>query len=58
MNLNDTVKNVEARMTKIEQTLDQIAHNHLAHVEKYTKWTLVGIVVSISLSVAVMFLTL
>ena len=58
MNQYQTLQELDKRMDRIENKLDMIANNHLGHVEKYTKWTLVGIVVSISLSVVAMFLTL
>jgi len=54
MNLNEKIVEIDQRMDKIESTLDEIAKNHLKHIEKYTKWTLIGIIVSTSLSLAVL----
>lgn len=50
MNMYEKIETMDKRMTNIENTLDLIAKNHLSHIEKYTKWTLVGIVVSTLLS--------
>lgn len=54
MNLED----FENRFTRIEQTLETIQKNHLTHIEKYTKWTLIGIIVSTSTSLLALALTL
>ena len=48
---------LEKRFNKIEDTLDTIRDNHLAHIERYTKWTLVGILFSVSASLTAIILT-
>lgn len=50
MNMYEKIETMDKRMDKIESTLEKIANNHLTHIEKYTKWTLVGIVASTLLS--------
>ena len=58
MNMYEQIERMDKRMDKIENTLELIATNHLAHIEKYTKWTLVGILVSATLSLTAVYLTL
>lgn len=41
---------IEKRFNKIEETLDTIRDNHLWHIERYTRWTLIGIVFSTTMS--------
>lgn len=41
---------LERRFNKIEETLDTIKDNHLHHIERYTRWTLIGIVFSVTMS--------
>jgi len=48
---------LDKRFAKIEQTLDTIKDNHLAHIERYTRWTLVGIIFSVSASLTAIFFT-
>ena len=48
---------LEKRFNKIEQTLDVIRDNHLAHIERYTRWTLIGILFSVSASLTAIVLT-
>ena len=48
---------LDKRFNKIEQTLDTIRDNHLAHIERYTRWTLVGILFSVSASLTAIILT-
>lgn len=55
--MDDIVKNMDARMDRIEATLDTLANNHIAHIEKYTRWTLVGVLVSTGLSLTVVAIT-
>lgn len=57
-NMNKIIEKMDARMDRIESTLDTIATNHLSHVEKYTKWTLIGIVISVSLSMMALATTI
>lgn len=57
MNMNDVVKRLDARMDRIENSLDTLANNHIAHIEKYTRWTLVGVLVSTGLSLTVVAIT-
>lgn len=57
MNMNETIAKMEKRFENIETTLDSIANNHLAHVERYTKWSLVGILISTGLSMTAVLLT-
>ena len=45
------------RFERIEQSIEQIRDNHLTHIERYTRWTLIGIVVSSSLSMAAVVIT-
>lgn len=45
-------------MDKIENTLDLIANNHLAHLEKYTLWTLIGVVVSVGISMLALWVSI
>jgi len=56
--MNEHIKQVNKRLDRVEVVLDEIAHNHLAHIEKFTRWTLTGIVISVSLSVISMALIL
>jgi hypothetical protein len=42
---------LDKRFSKIEQTLDIIKDNHLAHIERYTRWTLIGIAFSTTMSI-------
>jgi hypothetical protein len=44
-------------MDRIETTLDTIAKNHLSHIERYTKWTLVGIIITSLTSLSVVAIT-
>tara|TARA_S200002703_G_scaffold160072_1_gene176519 strand:- start:2229 stop:2402 length:174 start_codon:yes stop_codon:yes gene_type:complete len=48
---------LDKRFERIEATLDSIKHNHLHHIERYTKWTLVGIAFSVSASLTAIILT-
>lgn len=48
---------LEKRFNKIEETLDTIKDNHLAHIERYTRWTLIGILFSVSASLTAIILT-
>jgi len=48
------IEKLEERMDNIENTLDIIKDNHLRHIERYTLLTLGGILVSVSVSVAVL----
>jgi len=45
------------RFERIEQSIEQIRDNHLTHIERYTRWTLIGIIVSSSLSMAAVVIT-
>lgn len=54
MNMNEVIVKLDQRMQNIEKSLEVIESNHLTHMEKYTKWTLVGIIISVSLSLAVL----
>lgn len=47
----------EERFSRIEDTLETIQKNHLHHIEKYTKWTLIGVLVSTSASLLAVTLT-
>lgn len=58
MNMNEIIVKMDQRMTKIEDTLDTISENHLAHIEKYTKWTVVGVLVSSISSLTIVALTI
>ena len=49
---------LEKRFNNIERTLDTIRDNHLWHIERYTKWTLVGILFSVSASLTAIVLTI
>ena len=49
---------LEKRFNKIERTLDTIRDNHLWHIERYTKWTLIGILFSVSASLTAIVLTI
>lgn len=48
---------LEKRFERIETTLDVIKNNHLAHIERYTRWTLIGIIFSVSASLTAIFFT-
>lgn len=48
---------LEKRFERIETTLDTIKNNHLAHIERYTRWTLIGIIFSVSASLTAIFFT-
>ena len=48
---------LDKRFERIETTLDIIKNNHLAHIERYTRWTLVGIIFSVSASLTAIFFT-
>lgn len=52
------VKQLEERFKNIEDTLDNIRDNHLTHIEKYTRWTLAGVVVSTLASVIAVYIGL
>lgn len=52
------IENLEQRMDRIEKTLDTIATNHLTHIERYTFWTLIGIVCSVSIGIFAVYLGL
>lgn len=41
---------LDKRFERIETTLDSIKNNHLTHIERYTRWTLIGIVFSVTMS--------
>ena len=56
--MDKTFKKIEERMDKIENTLDLIANNHLAHLEKYTLWTLIGVVVSVGISMLALWVSI
>tara|TARA_Y100000004_G_scaffold155363_1_gene179927 strand:- start:799 stop:972 length:174 start_codon:yes stop_codon:yes gene_type:complete len=49
---------LEKRFQRIEDTLDNIKDNHLKHIEKYTMWTLCGVVVSTLASVIAVYIGL
>lgn len=53
----DNMKRMEKRMTNIENTLDQISNNHLAHIEKYTKFTMVGIIITGCISLSAVYIS-
>jgi hypothetical protein len=38
------------RFERIERSIDTIRDNHLAHIERYTRWTLIGIAFSVTMS--------
>lgn len=57
MNMNEVIVKMDQRMTKIEDSLDTIANNHLSHIEKYTRWTLLGVLVSSIASLTVVAFT-
>ena len=38
------------RFERIEKSIDTIRDNHLAHIERYTRWTLIGIAFSVTMS--------
>lgn len=57
MNMYEHIDRMDKRMDKIEDTLETIATNHLAHIERYTKWTLVGILISVATSLTAVGLT-
>lgn len=48
---------LDKRFERIETTLDVIKNNHLAHIERYTRWTLIGIIFSVSASLTAIFFT-
>ena len=52
------IEQLEKRMDNIEEKLDVIANNHLSHIEKYTKWTLVGVLCSVVVSVGAVVATI
>ena len=45
------------RFERIEKSIEQIRDNHLAHIERYTRWTLIGIVFSTSASLLAVAIT-
>jgi len=53
MNLDD----IEKRFNNIEDTLETIRDNHLAHIERYTRLTLGGIIISVAVSVSALIIT-
>ena len=57
MNMNEVIVKMDQRMTKIEDTLETIAHNHLSHIEQYTRWTLLGVLISSLASLTVVAIT-
>lgn len=38
----DRFKEINKRIDNIENLLETISNNHLAHIEKYTKWMIIG----------------
>lgn len=48
---------LDKRFERIEATLDAIKDNHLHHIERYTRWTLIGILFSVSASLTAIVLT-
>ena len=52
------IEQLEKRIDNIEAKLDVIANNHLSHIEKYTKWTLIGIMCSVVVSVGAIVATI
>ena len=48
---------LDKRFERIETTLDAIKNNHLHHIERYTRWTLIGILFSVSASLTAIALT-
>lgn len=48
---------LDKRFERIETTLDAIKNNHLHHIERYTRWTLVGILFSVGASLTAIALT-
>jgi len=57
MQIEERMTALDSRMDRIETTLDQIAKNHLSHIERYTKWTLVGIIITSLTSLSVVAIT-
>jgi|DEB0MinimDraft_3_1074331.scaffolds.fasta_scaffold04445_6 hypothetical protein len=45
------------RFERIEKSIELIRDNHLAHIERYTRWTLIGIVFSTSASLLAVAIT-
>ena len=45
-------------MDTIESKLDTIATNHLKHIERYTIWTLVGIMISVAIGLTAVWLSI
>jgi uncharacterized Rmd1/YagE family protein len=57
MKIEERMTVMDSRMDRIETTLDTIAKNHLSHIERYTKWTLVGIIITSLTSLSVVAIT-
>ena len=51
------IDSINERFERIEQSLNTIRDNHLAHIERYTRWTLIGIVFSTSASLVAVAIT-
>jgi len=45
------------RFERIEKSIELIRDNHLTHIERYTRWTLIGIVFSTSASLLAVAIT-
>lgn len=52
------IDKLEKRMDNIESTLETIRDNHLAHIDRYLKYTLVGVILSTIASATAVWISL
>lgn len=50
------IDKIEKRIDNIEKTLDVMKNNHLYHIEKYTKYTMMGCIATGICSIGAVYL--